>query len=151
MRGASRAAVDARYDSFSRYPVDQQVILYLWLMRAEHPADLGFTEAPAKNGAAVAPYLLEAMRDSHSGFEIFSLVDVFLLMRLNGCLDVQSADGVMDGIRQAVDRSRIPTGIPGSAPPAGNAVLQRPPVPGALPEHCDPVIRTARDVGGLGL
>jgi hypothetical protein len=85
-----------------KYPLLEQVELFLTAMYAEHPRDLGLEEALASNGAPMVPVIVERLKSEAKDESQLYLIQVLGTMQQFGYCDVKSQGEVVRTVEDVI-------------------------------------------------
>lgn len=91
-----------RREAILKRTPEEQVELFMLVMKRQHPKDLGLAEALASNGSDVVPFLLEHLRMESSPNSKCDLLLVFWIMQFNSFYDVSNDAAVVSELEEQV-------------------------------------------------
>jgi hypothetical protein len=99
--------VSERPKAIRTYNLDEQLDLYLQVMRSE-PPDYGLADAVAGNGREIIALALQRLEREHSDLDRVSLI--YLLSRAGTCYEVRKDTASLTAVRNAVASMKTPAG-----------------------------------------
>lgn len=91
-----------RREQLRGYPPQDQVRLFLIAAKAEHPRDLGLSDALASGGKAVLPAIVAQLKIEEDQIDQLFLLEVLGMMKRFGYYDVASDTDALQAARAAV-------------------------------------------------
>jgi hypothetical protein len=98
-----------RTEAFRRFPVKDQVNIYLLGMKTEHPPPMGFAWEVARNGKTALPYLAQALREAESTAPVDDVMTVLELIACEEGISLTGAPIIADA-QSAIRRARVTAG-----------------------------------------